>query len=152
MAIFQRDSVSLAYDDIGRGGPPLVFLHGLAGDRRTFGPQVERFGGAHRLVLSDLRGHGESSLAPFSVEACADDVAALCKDRGLEKPVIVGFSLGGVVALDIAARHGDMFSGAALLDPPILLRPELRASMGDVVAGLHSPHAVETWAGFASNM
>jgi pimeloyl-ACP methyl ester carboxylesterase len=113
---------------------------------------VERFGGAHRLIVPDLRGHGKSSHVPLSIAACADEVAALCDGLGLRKPVIVGFSLGGCVALDMAARHGDRLSGVALLDPPLLLRPELIPNMADVVAGLHSPRAVETWAGFAESM
>lgn len=150
--LFQRDSMSVAYDDLGKDGRPIVFLHGLGGDRRTFGPQVERFGGAHRILLADLRGHGESSLVPFSIPECADDIAALCKDRGLDKPVIIGFSLGGTVALDMAARHGDRLSGVVLLDPPILLPQEFLASMGDVVAGIHSPQTVQTWAGFVDAM
>jgi pimeloyl-ACP methyl ester carboxylesterase len=151
MATFRRDDVTLSYDDIGQGDPPIVLLHGLGTDKTIFAPQVERFGGAHRLVLPDLRGHGSSSHVPFSVSACADDVAALCEDRGLGKPVVVGFSLGGTVALDIAARHGDRFSGAVLLDPPLLFRPDLIPGMAEIAAGVHSPRVVETWVRFAES-
>jgi 3-oxoadipate enol-lactonase len=69
-----------------------------------------------RVVAPNLRGHGREGRRspPFSVEGCASDLAALIGELGLEKPVVVGYSMGGAVAQVLARRHGGLLGGVAL--------------------------------------
>lgn len=102
-----RDGVVLAYDDAGSGYPPAVFVHRAACDRRCWNQQVPRFSSDHRVVAVDLRGHGASD-APserYTVRLFADDLASTCTPLGIESPVVIGHSLGGLVALDFASAY-----------------------------------------------
>ena len=115
-----RDGVVLAYDDAGSGYPALVFVHGAACNRRFWCQQVPRFSSAHRVVAVDLRGHGESD-APserYTVRLFADDLASTCTQLRIESPLVIGHSLGGLVALDFASAYPDHVAAAVLIDPP----------------------------------
>lgn len=103
------DELGLSYEEIGSGGMPLLFVHGLRCDRKDFSRQIERFGQERRVVAVDLRGHGKSDRpeGDHSVPTFADDLARLCSEIELERPMVVGHSMGGQVALDLAARYLD---------------------------------------------
>lgn len=88
-----------------KAGPePVVFLHGLGGDRRMWLFQVPAFSGVHPTVLVDLRGHGLSSPAgeDFTIQNMAQDVIRLTRHLGIERAHFVGLSMGGVVAQQVA--------------------------------------------------
>lgn len=113
-----RDGVALAYEERGQGGPPMLFIHGWSCDHRYFAPQVERFSRDHRAIAVDLRGHGASD-APeqeYTMSAFADDLAWLCRELRVEKPVVVGHSMGAVIALQVAAEHPDVPSAIVMID------------------------------------
>ena len=113
-----RDGVALAYEERGQGSPPMVFVHGWSCDHRYFAPQVEHFSQEHRTIAVDLRGHGASD-APqqeYTMSAFADDLAWLCNELRVEKPVVVGHSMGAVVALQLAAEHPDVPSAIVMID------------------------------------
>src|SRR5687767_8021988 len=103
-----RGGVALAYDEQGQGSPPILLVHGWSCDHRYVAPQVEQFSQKHRTIAVDLRGHGESD-APhqeYTMSAFADDLAWLCRELRVEKPIVVGHSMGAVIALQLAAeRH-----------------------------------------------
>ncbi len=125
MSFLKRDSVSLAFEDSETGGPPIVFVHGCSLDSRSFQPQVEYFRASHRVVTVDLRGHGKSD-APrqeYTMPAYAEDLAWLCGQLGLVKPVIVGHSMGGNVGLELAARYPDVPSALVMIDSALLSPP-----------------------------
>ncbi|MDG6914625.1 MAG: 2-succinyl-6-hydroxy-2,4-cyclohexadiene-1-carboxylate synthase [Nitrososphaerota archaeon] len=94
----------------GRSRPPMVLLHGFTGTHRTWDALADRLGKTCFLIMPDLPGHGRSatqrSSASMSVRATADAVLrlmdAVCRGR---RVALVGYSLGGRVALDLAARH-----------------------------------------------
>lgn len=88
-------------------GSPLVLLHGGLGSGEMFGPVLTQLAQHHRVILPDLQGHGRTADVdrPMDLAAMADDIAALIEHLGLEQPDVVGFSLGGGVALQLAARH-----------------------------------------------
>ncbi len=133
-----RDGVVLAYDDAGSGYPPLVFVHGAACSRRFWCQQVPRFSSDHRVVTLDLRGHGESD-APserYTVRLFADDLASTCMQSGIESPVVIGHSLGGLVALDFASAYPDRVAAAVLIDSPLLPDGDRAKIVRDLVAGL----------------
>ncbi|MCF8033783.1 MAG: alpha/beta hydrolase [Desulfarculaceae bacterium] len=112
----------LFYQLSGEQGPPLVFIHGMWGDHSQFAPQVDRFAARHRVMVPDLLGHGQSDKpeVELSMEGFADGVAALCRHAGLKRVVAVGHSLGGAVAVSLAARHPELVRGAACLDTTLL--------------------------------
>ena len=118
----------LAYDVAGTGDPALVFVHGWSSDRTYFEPQFHHFAAQHRVVALDLRGHGASRPGPaYDCEALADDVLAVAADAGVHRPIVVGHSLGGLVALACAARP-DAVRAAVLVDPAPMLPGRGQAS------------------------
>lgn len=118
------DDATLAYETHG-SGRPLLFLHGAWVDGAQWTPQVERFAGDFEVVTPDLRGHGASTRGDgLGVDRMAEDVAALCDALGLERPVVCGLSLGGLVAQRLALDRPDRLAGLVLADtvrtvPPV---------------------------------
>ncbi|MFI5496723.1 alpha/beta fold hydrolase [Actinoplanes sp. NPDC051859] len=100
------NGINLYYETYGTGSP-LVLLHGGLGSGEMFGPLIGTFAEQHRVILVDLQGHGRTADVerPLSIETMADDVAALIDHLGLQQPDVVGYSLGGGVALLTAIRH-----------------------------------------------
>ena len=93
----------LACDRIGTG-PAVVLLHGTNGDRRHWAPLVPRLAGQRTVYAVDLPAHGASPPSSFDPPGFARDVARFLDAHGLERPVLVGNSIGGWVALELAAR------------------------------------------------
>ncbi|GGQ18102.1 pimeloyl-ACP methyl ester carboxylesterase [Actinomadura coerulea] len=99
--------VRLAVRDHGGGGSPVLLLHGLGGTLLHWDAVAPLLTGAHRVVAMDLRGHGLSGDGPWEWEAVLDDVQAVVDHFGLTAPLVVGHSLGGMVAVRWALRHPD---------------------------------------------
>ena len=100
-------------------GTPLVLLHAFPLDGRMWAPQVEALAGTYQVIVPDLRGFGaarDQAVEEAGMALLADDVARLLDDRGLDRVVLGGLSLGGYVALALVARHPDRVSGLILLD------------------------------------
>jgi pimeloyl-ACP methyl ester carboxylesterase len=136
-----RGGVSLAYEEVGAGDPPLVLVHGIASHRGFWAPQLQRFGADHRVVAVDLRGHGASD-APvqrYPIAALADDVGWMCEQLGVTRPVVIGHSLGGIVALELAATRPELVAGAVMIDSVLLPGPDRTAFVRDLVARLRGP-------------
>lgn len=105
----------LAHDDLGSGSAVLL-LHAGVCDRRMWRDLLPGLSRAHRVVAPDLRGFGESPLPPGDF-ADADDVAALLDECGIAAATVVGSSLGGRVALELAMLHPERVSRLVLLCP-----------------------------------
>jgi pimeloyl-ACP methyl ester carboxylesterase len=88
----------------GSDAPPLVFVHGLGGLWQNWLLNIPAFMGRHRCVALDLPGFGGSELpaGPISIQAYGRVVDALCRELGVEAPVVVGNSMGGFVAAELA--------------------------------------------------
>jgi pimeloyl-ACP methyl ester carboxylesterase len=114
---------ALAHDDVGAGAP-LILLHGHALDRRVWAPCVEALAREHRVVACDLRGYGQSP-PPREGEPYrhADDVLGLAAALGLERPTVMGLSMGGGVALDAALLAPGALSGLVLVGSLLPGRP-----------------------------
>lgn len=139
------EDVTLAYEESGAGSP-IVFIHGWCCDRSHFERQVAHFAASHRCISVDLRGHGESD-APdtaYSIRGFADDVAWLCGELGVERPVVVGHSMGGAVALSLSVEHPELPSAIVMLDGALVRPDELIERWRHVSAGLHSAAYEET--------
>ncbi len=93
-----------------RPGPPLVLLHGgVLTFHLSFDPLLPALAAEHRVIGVELQGHGHTadSDRPFSIRQCADDVIALLDHLGDERADLFGYSLGGLVATEIATRYPD---------------------------------------------
>jgi pimeloyl-ACP methyl ester carboxylesterase len=99
-------------------GTPLVLLHAFPLDGRMWAPQVEALAGSYQVVVPDLRGFGaarDQAVEEAGMDLLADDLARLLDDRGLDRVVLGGLSMGGYVALAFMRRHADRVSGLVLL-------------------------------------
>ncbi|HMF75576.1 MAG TPA: alpha/beta hydrolase [Bryobacteraceae bacterium] len=93
----KRGGVSLAFKEFGSGPQTILFIHGWSGNHTFLLPQIQHFSASHRVIAVDLRGHGESD-APdqeYTMAGFADDMAWLCEQLEVKKPIVVSFSMGG---------------------------------------------------------
>jgi 3-oxoadipate enol-lactonase len=106
----------LAYDTRG-AGPVLVLLHAFPFDRRMWSEELARLSDVRRVIAVDLRGFGDSQLwGEPTVDELADDVVALLDELGVPMATVCGLSMGGYVALAIAARHKARLAALVLAD------------------------------------
>ena len=97
--------MSLYFERLGTGRP-LLLVHGLGANLRTWDPLLTSLRGSCELVLVDLPGHGRSAplAGPQTVEAYADALASFVQLQGLETADLVGSSVGGRLVLELARR------------------------------------------------
>ncbi len=120
-------------------GKPLILLHGGLGSGEMFGPVLPALAKDHQVLAVDLQGHGRTADIdrPIDPRLMADDIAALIYHLGLDKPDLVGYSLGGGVALHTAAKHPDKVGKlvvASINIRPDAIYPEMRVLQGQVNA------------------
>jgi 3-oxoadipate enol-lactonase len=105
MIVMLPGGLEVAYDDAG-SGIPLLFIHGWPHDRRLWAAQLSGLPTQARCLAPDLRGFGDSTVAPpYSIEQHADDLAAFLTMLGTARAVVCGLSMGGYVALALLRRH-----------------------------------------------
>jgi pimeloyl-ACP methyl ester carboxylesterase len=123
--------MTVAHDRTGHG-PPLVLLHPLGADRRVWDPIVGPLSAEHQVIAVDLPGFGQSPPLRATTptpQALAGAVAALLRDLGVQRPHVVGNSLGGWVALELALADGaervTAIAPAGLWSAPLVPKPSL---------------------------
>jgi pimeloyl-ACP methyl ester carboxylesterase len=110
--------MDLAYADEGPG-PVVVLLHGFPLSRAMWVDQLAGIGSTYRVIAPDLRGHGDSPVPEgvYTMDAMADDVVELLETLEIGGPVVVGgLSMGGYVALSLAARYPTRVRALMLMD------------------------------------
>lgn len=123
----ERDGVRLFYDVQGEGEPTILLVHGWGFSHEIWREQVEEFSKDHRVVTPDLRGYGRSDKpeTEYTFELFADDLDYLIRSLDLEKPILVGWSMGASIALEYAATHPEQVSKLVLVDgTPVLVASE----------------------------
>jgi pimeloyl-ACP methyl ester carboxylesterase len=108
----------LLYCDIRGDGPPVLFIHGFPLAGEMWRPTVERLGDRWRCIVPDLRGHGQSSVSEsVTIAQFAADLAELLDKLGENQPaVVVGLSMGGIIAFDFFRRHRARVRALVLVD------------------------------------
>jgi pimeloyl-[acyl-carrier protein] methyl ester esterase len=131
MSFLTRDaSRRVYYEDYGSGDGALVLLHGWGMSVRVWDHVVPALcASGRRVVLMDHRGCGQSDkdFADMGITAIADDAVALVRELGLRSVVLNGWSLGGAVAVEVAAQLGDACNGLVLTcgaTPTYIRRPD----------------------------
>ncbi|GAA0921693.1 alpha/beta hydrolase [Nonomuraea longicatena] len=118
-SVLSLDGCDLRYGDSGGDGVPVVFTHGAGADHVMFDAQFRHLAGrGYRVVGWDLRGHGLSrpAGAPFTARRAVADLLALIGQLGLERPVLVGQSLGGNLGQAVVKRHPDLARALIVID------------------------------------
>lgn len=165
---------------MGGDGPAILLIHGMAGSSRTWKDVTEQLVGDHTVIAPDLLGHGESAkpMGDYSLGAFASGIRDLLGVIGVERCTVVGQSLGGGVAMQLAYQHPELVDrlvlvgsgglgrevnwmlrlltlpGAEVLMPVIF--PRFLADKGDGVnrflhqKGIRAPHLGEMWRAYSS--
>jgi pimeloyl-ACP methyl ester carboxylesterase len=109
------------YYEIYGNGEPLVLLHGGLGAIEMFGASLPVLAESRQVIAVDLQGHGRTADIdrPLNVAFMADDIAALLKHLGVKQADIMGYSLGGGVALQTAIRHPEVVGKLVVVSTPI---------------------------------
>jgi pimeloyl-ACP methyl ester carboxylesterase len=142
MLSLERDGIRLRYSE--HPGPlmPVVLIHGWCCDRSYFAPQFEHFARlGHRVIAVDLRGHGESDkpVQGYPMSAFSEDVAWMAGRLGIGKAVMIGHSMGGVIAYDLAGRYPDLVSAFVMIDATITRFPASRDAIAGIIRQLAQP-------------
>ena len=112
------DGVPIRYEASGQGSPAVVLIHCWTCDRRLWDHAVPMLARDHRVVTLDLAGHGESGRArkTWTIEAFGEDVKAVVEALRLDRVVLVGHSMGGLVMLEAARRLSGRVVGLVPVD------------------------------------
>ena len=141
----------LRVDDGGRGGLPVLLIHGNGGNRTQWKAQLEHLRATRRAVAFDLRGMGESEPAgdaDYSVAGFSQDVAVVADTLGLDRFVLVGHSYGGAVVADYAGRHPGRVAGLVFADVAGDIRetpPKALAALRDGLLPEHYEDFTRRW-------
>ena len=132
------NGINLYYETHG-AGRPLILLHGGLGSGEMFGPVLPALAGRHQVIAVDLQGHGRTADIdrPLDVRLMADDIAALIGHLKLDKPDVVGYSLGGGVALQTAAKYPALVGRLVVVSANVrrdAIYPEMLGQQGQVSA------------------
>ena len=105
------------------GADPALAVHGITANSQAWRPVARALDGAGELLAVDLRGRGASSALPppYGLEAYARDMLAVLDDRGIERAVLVGHSLGAYAVARFAADHPERVRAAVLVDGGLTL-------------------------------
>jgi pimeloyl-ACP methyl ester carboxylesterase len=111
-----RSEPALAVDAAGPPhAPAIVLVHGSVVSRKIWLPQLRSLSSAHRVVAPDLPGHGDLASRPFTFAAAVETVAETIAREAGGRALVVGLSLGGWVAIELAQRHPAMVAGLVLV-------------------------------------
>ena len=114
------NGLSLHYLEWGKPeAPPIVCVHGYTSSAEAFNAPARHLQDRYRILALDVRGHGESAWSPTGAYRYADqasDLAAFAGQFGLDKFVLVGTSMGGIIAMAYAAEHAEQLRGLVIND------------------------------------
>jgi 3-oxoadipate enol-lactonase len=124
-------------------GRPIVFIHGLGWDHTLWGRQIERLRGRYRVIAADTRGHGETDKpeGPYTIEQFVADWASLLDKLAVSSALIVGFSLGGMIAQRLALLRPDLVGSLVLVSTTCRVPAVGREQMNERLAAMKASGA-----------
>jgi pimeloyl-ACP methyl ester carboxylesterase len=143
--IVEANGIPFDIVETGSGDPPIVFIHGLACDATAWAAQMDDLSRDHRCIAINLRGRGATpGLPPFGVGQQAEDVAGVLDSLGVSGAIVVGHSLGGMVALLLNERRPDLVRGIVTGDSPVSSRGLDGVRLADAVRAAGSTEPART--------
>jgi len=141
MPYLDVNNTTLYYEDEG-GGQPLLFLHGWGSSARVWGAQLPEFVTDHRVVTLDWRGCGRSGRPAKhnTIDGVLTDLTGLIGALHLDRPIVVGSSIGATFATELALRSPDLIGGAVAVDGPGYW-PAQEMAIGELLDGLRADRA-----------
>ncbi|MDZ4804109.1 MAG: alpha/beta hydrolase [Candidatus Eisenbacteria bacterium] len=148
------DGNHIAYEAAGEGTPALVFVHGWSCDRGYWEGQLQPFSRQFKVVAVDLAGHGESGFGreAWTMAAFGGDVAAVVRQLGLERIILVGHSMGGDVIVEAARRLSGRVAGLVWIDTYKQLRTPRTPEQLQAFLAPFRANFVETTRAFVRSM
>jgi len=137
--VCKANGINIHYLRTGGVKPPVVLLHGLTGNGACWTPLARALEGEYDVVMPDARGHGNSSapLHGYRYEDHASDVIELIQGLGLDVPILLGHSMGGMTAAVVASQAARLIRGVILADPTFLSPQRQREVRDSDVAEQH---------------
>lgn len=123
MALLHLSDLDLYYE-INGSGPPLLLIHGLGSSSRDWEMQIEPFAQKYQVITLDLCGHGQSGKppGPYSIRLFAEDTTALIRELEIAPLHVVGISMGGMVAFELAVHFPNLLRSLTVVNS----YPEMR--------------------------
>jgi 3-oxoadipate enol-lactonase len=117
--LVEVNSIGVAYNTVGQGFTPIIFIHGFPFDKSMWQGQLDYFGEKTQAIAYDIRGFGGSgseAIRPASMELYAEDLIAFMDGLHIEKAIVCGLSMGGYILLNALNRFPDRLSAVILAD------------------------------------
>ena len=113
-----KDGVTVSYEVRGCGDIALIFIHGWCSNRSFWNEQLDTLSQIYKTIAIDLPGHGDSgkNRNKWSISSFADDVESVILHQKLDYIVLIGHSMGGLVALEVAPRLKDKVIGLIAIE------------------------------------
>lgn len=153
MAFRHCNDITVHYREEGDpGSPAVVFSNSLGTDLRAWDPLLPELEGRFRLIRYDKRGHGlsDGNGSPYSIALLADDLAALLDQLRVDHAIVVGLSIGGMIAQQLAAARPDLVRALILMDtahrigPPAMWQTRIDAVESGGIASI-ADAVLERW-------
>ncbi|KAA2240270.1 alpha/beta hydrolase [Chitinophaga agrisoli] len=131
-AVCETNNINLHYTRTGGNKPPVILLHGLMTSGLCWTGLARALEDDYDVIMPDARGHGKSDVPAYGYqyEDHANDIAGLITALKLPSPVLLGHSMGGMIAAVVASRKPDLLRGLVLADPSFL-SPEVQREVRD---------------------
>lgn len=132
--------VRIYYEEFG-SGPPLILIHGLSGSGKWWGQNIEFLSRWFHVYVVDLMGFGRSRRQTFVLSDAANSLAEWMEHLNIAHAVVMGHSMGGFIATDLATNHPDKVGKLVLVDAALLMigRPRLKTGIGLIRALFEMP-------------
>src|SRR5512142_3100685 len=138
-AICETNGIRMHYSRTGDRKSPLILLHGLTANGLCWSVIAHTLEEEYDVIMPDFRGHGKSSVPDYGYryDDHANDVIGLVNSLGISAPVLIGHSMGGLVAAVVASHYPTLIRGLILADPTFISSRQQREVRDSDVADQH---------------